>query len=146
MKANVVIGLVICGPILLIMLFIMYGLWMYPKKMKQKYEICTSRTIGTVKSIRVAGKGNGPHPSVYPTITYTTARGEVISSNEGVKGDGTPYKVGDTVTVFYDPQNPKNHYLSNDPMPEEASKTGLAIVIMCLIFTVITLLLCFFAW
>ena len=44
----------------------------------------------------------------YPVIRFTTINGATVSMKSKTGRGGNPYRVGQTISVLYDPAHPKN--------------------------------------
>lgn len=68
----------------------------------------SQRTTGTVVRIEVDNtrhlRGTFPH---YPVVTYTVDGKEYTAKSETYTRIGTKYKLGQRLTVHYDPNSPK---------------------------------------
>lgn len=62
-------------------------------------------TTGTVMDLNYQISGSGKHGAFYPVISYRTADGQAHQC-QGNFGTNDPMQRGDTVTVYYDPNNP----------------------------------------
>lgn len=61
------------------------------------------RTEGEVVEMTYSDKGGGS-----PTVSFVTESGESVTQNPGMYTNPPEYAVGDPVTLWYDPENPKD--------------------------------------
>jgi hypothetical protein len=72
-----------------------------------------ARTQGTIvdfdpRTPGMAGNLGAPHGIVYmPTVEFTTADGTPVRATSNIGTNPRPGRVGDSVTVLYDPRNPQ---------------------------------------
>jgi hypothetical protein len=71
-------------------------------------------TTGTVVAFREVPSKDPALPNYYPHITFATQSGEVFEFESVFGGSGHTYRVGEVVSVVYDPTHPKSAKI-NDP-------------------------------
>jgi len=67
--------------------------------------------VGVVTSHTVRAGHGGSTGVIFPSVSFQTADGRTIEFQNGV-GSNAPPKVGDEVTVYYDPERPEDAKLS----------------------------------
>ena len=63
-------------------------------------------TVGRVKTFRIS-EGDEGGSTYCPIIEFTTKTGETITFDTRMCSSKRPYEPGQSITVFYDPQNPQ---------------------------------------
>ena len=103
--------------------FVLIGgfLFLYVHKLKRD---CTEQTEGTVDN-SFATLTKGSYSAPYPLFTYKVNDLKYfIASNPQFKP-----REGSKVMVFYDPQNPKKHYVAESIIMKLAGMAGALVVI-----------------
>lgn len=103
------------------LLFFLVGLFMLRGQKKRVWE-CTAQTSGVVSDIerteKIEKDDNGKEETTYvyyPVYTYTVDGSEIskrASTGSGLKR----FKIGQAVTVFYNPANPDQYYVKEDKL------------------------------
>lgn len=77
----------------------------FTSTMFNRYQLRSEgiRTEGEVIDVNYSGKGGSS-----PTVSFITERGETITYNPGVYTNPPEFSVGDRVTLWYHPDNPRN--------------------------------------
>jgi len=81
-------------------------------------------TTGTVVNLLKRQNGRMAGSSLAPVIRFETAAGEHVDFTAPVSGIRSPYKAGDSVPIFYHPDNPS--FADVDDMMSRWAGTALA--------------------
>ena len=113
------------------------------KKMNRLKLSCTALTIGkvtdiekTVETMAVAdGSGVQKVNRRYPVFEYS-ADGRTINYRSILDDGKSKFKVGQEVTVFYNPQDVEQHYVQEEKI---GNKSGIIVVIGGVIFIAVVI-------
>ncbi len=146
MASSSIIG-ILCGGLFLL-IFIGLGIWLVIKSIQDKKKAGESQnwpsTLGTITQSQVSesvSTSDDDLPSYHPSVKYSYAvGGESFESNKiyfGAVSSGSQkkaqeviarYSQGSTVTVFYNPINPKEAVL------ERQSKSTTVMLVLGIVF------------
>lgn len=90
---------------------------------------CSARTTGTVTAIHTGGEGN--RPVAYTPEFRFTANGHSYTIKPSFSSSRNLYRVGQTVTIRFDPADPGSAYVAAD------SKTSAQGGVMCVCISLV---------
>jgi len=112
-------------------------LWRYKKLEKE----CTAQVGGIVSDYHhsVSFSKKKKRSSYYPIFKYSVGSIEYVKQSSF--GTGSPkFGVGESVTVFYDPSNPKRYYVLEEGKP---TVTAIIFIVIGVVFAVVAPFLVF---
>lgn len=77
------------------------------------YLATSDFTSGTVVALREVPSKDPASPNYYPHVTFATQSGELVEFESVFGGSGHTYRVGESVSVVYDPADPKSAKISD---------------------------------
>ena len=102
MDVSKIIGMTVCAVFAVGMFAYAKHLYVSGKRFRDQAELVDGRVV----KIETISDPDGSGPVYFPVVQYITKKGETFKNTSSVGSSPASYKEGDTVEIYYDPQNP----------------------------------------